>query len=259
MTGNAGPLQAGSALELFLGNAGTAMRPLAAALCLGGNDIVLTGEPRMKERPIGHLVDALRRGGAQIDYLEQENYPPLRLSGGFTGGEVEVDGSVSSQFLTALLMAAPLAPQDTVIAIKGELVSRPYIDITLHLMKTFGVEVENQAYQRFIVSGNQQYQSPGDYGGGDASSASYFLAAGAIKGGTVKSPVSAATAYRAIFVLPTCWKKWGRPSPGRGLYCLYPRRAECYRYGYEPYSGCGDDYRHCGAVCRGNDHATQHL
>lgn len=186
VTGNAGPLQAGSALELFLGNAGTAMRPLAAALCLGSNDIVLTGEPRMKERPIGHLVDALRQGGAQIDYLEQENYPPLRLRGGFTGGEVEVDGSVSSQFLTALLMAAPLAPQDTVIAIKGELVSRPYIDITLHLMKTFGVEVENQAYQRFIVSGNQQYQSPGDYLVEDASSASYFLAAGAIKGGTVK-------------------------------------------------------------------------
>ncbi len=101
------------------------MRPLAAALCLGSNDIVLTGEPRMKERPIGHLVDALRQGGAQIDYLEQENYPPLRLRGGFQGGNVEVDGSVSSQFLTALLMTAPLAPQDTVIVIKGDLVSKP--------------------------------------------------------------------------------------------------------------------------------------
>ena len=119
VTGNAGALQTADALELFLGNAGTAMRPLAAALCLGNNDIVLTGEPRMKERPIGHLVDALRQGGAQIDYLEQENYPPLRLRGGFTGGEVAVDGSVSSQFLTALLMTAPLAPQDTVITIKG--------------------------------------------------------------------------------------------------------------------------------------------
>lgn len=83
MTGNGGPLRSAAALELFLGNAGTAMRPLAAALCLGSNDIVLTGEPRMKERPIGHLVDALRQGGAQIDYLEQENYPPLRLRGGF--------------------------------------------------------------------------------------------------------------------------------------------------------------------------------
>jgi 3-phosphoshikimate 1-carboxyvinyltransferase len=163
------------------------MRPLAAALCLGSNDIVLTGEPRMKERPIGHLVDALRQGGAKIDYLEQENYPPLRLRGGFTGGQVEVDGSVSSQFLTALLMTAPLAPQDTKIAIKGELVSKPYIDITLNLMKTFGVEIENQNYQHFVVKGAQQYQSPGAYlVEGDASSASYFLAAGAIKGGTVK-------------------------------------------------------------------------
>lgn len=187
VTGNGGALQSADALELFLGNAGTAMRPLAAALCLGRNNIVLTGEPRMKERPIGHLVDALRQGGAQIDYLEQENYPPLRLRGGFTGGNVEVDGSVSSQFLTALLMTAPLAPHDTVITIKGELVSKPYIDITLHLMKTFGVEVENQAYQRFVVRGAQAYQSPGNYlVEGDASSASYFLAAGAIKGGTVK-------------------------------------------------------------------------
>ena len=187
VTGNGGALRSGEELELFLGNAGTAMRPLAAALCLGSNNIVLTGEPRMKERPIGHLVDALRQGGAQIEYLEQENYPPLRLRGGFTGGNVEVDGSVSSQFLTALLMTAPLAPQDTVITIKGELVSKPYIDITLHLMKTFGVEVENQSYQRFVVRGAQQYQSPGNYlVEGDASSASYFLAAGAIKGGTVK-------------------------------------------------------------------------
>ncbi|EAA6248244.1 3-phosphoshikimate 1-carboxyvinyltransferase [Salmonella enterica subsp. salamae] len=187
ITGNGGALRAPGALELFLGNAGTAMRPLAAALCLGENEIVLTGEPRMKERPIGHLVDALRQGGANIDYLEQENYPPLRLRGGFTGGDVEVDGSVSSQFLTALLMTAPLAPKDTIIHVKGELVSKPYIDITLNLMKTFGVEIANHHYQQFVVKGGQQYQSPGRYlVEGDASSASYFLAAGAIKGGTVK-------------------------------------------------------------------------
>ena len=142
--GNGGPLHAEGALELFLGNAGTAMRPLAAALCLGSNDIVLTGEPRMKERPIGHLVDALRLGGAKITYLEQENYPPLRLQGGFP-------------------------------------------DSTLNLMKTFGVEIENQHYQQFVVKGGQSYQSPGTYlVEGDASSASYFLAAAAIKGGTVK-------------------------------------------------------------------------
>ncbi|PUP19599.1 3-phosphoshikimate 1-carboxyvinyltransferase [Salmonella enterica] len=187
ITGNGGPLRASGALELFLGNAGTAMRPLAAALCLGQNEIVLTGEPRMKERPIGHLVDSLRQGGANIDYLEQENYPPLRLRGGFTGGDIEVDGSVSSQFLTALLMTAPLAPEDTIIRVKGELVSKPYIDITLNLMKTFGVEIANHHYQQFVVKGGQQYHSPGRYlVEGDASSASYFLAAGAIKGGTVK-------------------------------------------------------------------------
>ncbi|EAM8936869.1 3-phosphoshikimate 1-carboxyvinyltransferase [Salmonella enterica] len=187
ITGNGGALRAPGALELFLGNAGTAMRPLAAALCLGQNEIVLTGEPRMKERPIGHLVDALRQGGAHIDYLEQENYPPLRLRGGFTGGDIEVDGSVSSQFLTALLMTAPLAPEDTIIRVKGELVSKPYIDITLNLMKTFGVEITNHHYQQFVVKGGQQYHSPGRYlVEGDASSASYFLAAGAIKGGTVK-------------------------------------------------------------------------
>jgi len=185
--GNAGPLQADGDLELFLGNAGTAMRPLAAALCLGNGNVVLTGEPRMKERPIGHLVDALRQGGADITYLEQENYPPLRLRGGFTGGHVEVDGSVSSQFLTALLMTAPLAAQDTTITIKGDLVSKPYIDITLNLMETFGVEIENQRYQRFVVRGGQTYRSPGEYlVEGDASSASYFLAAAAIKGGTIK-------------------------------------------------------------------------
>ncbi|EAA9782475.1 3-phosphoshikimate 1-carboxyvinyltransferase [Salmonella enterica subsp. enterica] len=187
ITGNGGPLRASGALELFLGNAGTAMRPLAAALCLGQNEIVLTGEPRMKERPIGHLVDSLRQGGANIDYLEQENYPPLRLRGGFIGGDIEVDGSVSSQFLTALLMTAPMAPEDTIIRVKGELVSKPYIDITLNLMKTFGVEIANHHYQQFVVKGGQQYHSPGRYlVEGDASSASYFLAAGAIKGGTVK-------------------------------------------------------------------------
>lgn len=187
ITGNGGPLRAPGALELFLGNAGTAMRPLAAALCLGQNEIVLTGEPRMKERPIGHLVDSLRQGGANIDYLEQENYPPLRLRGGFIGGDIEVDGSVSSQFLTALLMTAPLAPKETIIRVKGELVSKPYIDITLNLMKTFGVEIANHHYQQFVVKGGQQYHSPGRYlVEGDASSASYFLAAGAIKGGTVK-------------------------------------------------------------------------
>ncbi|OBU18549.1 3-phosphoshikimate 1-carboxyvinyltransferase [Photobacterium aquimaris] len=175
-------------LELYLGNAGTAMRPLAAALCLGTGEYTLTGEPRMKERPIGHLVDALRSAGADITYLENENYPPLKIIGtGLQGGEVEIDGSISSQFLTAFLMAAPLAQTDTVISIKGDLVSKPYIDITLHIMAQFGVEVDNRNYQQFVVRGNQSYVSPGDLlVEGDASSASYFLAAAAIKGGAVK-------------------------------------------------------------------------
>ncbi|STU77459.1 3-phosphoshikimate 1-carboxyvinyltransferase [Klebsiella variicola] len=261
VTGNGGPLRAAAALELFLGNAGTAMRPLAAALCLGSNDIVLTGEPRMKERPIGHLVDALRQGGAQIDYLEQENYPPLRLRGGFQGGNVEVDGSVSSQFLTALLMTAPLAPQDTVIAIKGDLVSKPYIDITLHLMKTFGVEVDNQSYQRFVVRGKQQYQSPGDYlVEGDASSASYFLAAGAIKGGTVKVTGIGRGSGAGRYPFRRRPGENGRYRDlGRRFYRLHPRRAQGYRYGYEPYPGRGDDHRHRRAVRARDHYAAQYL
>ncbi|ACS86026.1 3-phosphoshikimate 1-carboxyvinyltransferase [Musicola paradisiaca] len=187
ITGLGHAFETSERLELFLGNAGTAMRPLTAALCLTAGDIVLTGEPRMKERPIGHLVDALRQGGAGIDYLEQENYPPLRLRGGFVGGDISVDGSVSSQFLTALLMTAPLAPQDTRITIQGDLVSKPYIDITLHMMKAFGVDVTNAEYRTFAIAGNQHYRAPGDYlVEGDASSASYFLAAAAIRGGTVR-------------------------------------------------------------------------
>ena len=185
--GVGGKLHSAHPLELFLGNAGTAMRPLAAALCLADNNIVLTGEPRMKERPIGHLVDALRQGGAKIDYLENDGYPPLHIHGGFTGGKIAVNGSVSSQFLTALLMAAPLASNDTEITIIGDLVSKPYIDITIKMMAMFGVSVSNDRYQKFIIKANQTYQSPGHYlVEGDASSASYFLAAAAIKGGTVR-------------------------------------------------------------------------
>ncbi|MFV0447327.1 MAG: 3-phosphoshikimate 1-carboxyvinyltransferase [Vibrio sp.] len=182
------PFAADHAQELFLGNAGTAMRPLAAALCLGSGEFVLTGEPRMKERPIGHLVDALRQAGADITYLENENFPPLRIKGtGLDAGTVEIDGSISSQFLTALLMSAPLAKGDITIRIIGELVSKPYIDITLHIMAQFGVQVENHDYQEFVVRAGQSYVSPGNFlVEGDASSASYFLAAAAIKGGEIK-------------------------------------------------------------------------
>ncbi len=177
-----------AAVELFLGNAGTAMRPLAAALCLGKGEFVLTGEPRMKERPIGHLVNALREAGADIEYLENENYPPLKIIGsGLKSGTVSIDGSISSQFLTAFLMSAPLAEGEVRIKIEGELVSKPYIDITLHIMKQFGVTVINNDYAEFVIPTGQSYMSPGDFlVEGDASSASYFLAAAAIKGGEIK-------------------------------------------------------------------------
>ncbi|MDK9736579.1 3-phosphoshikimate 1-carboxyvinyltransferase [Vibrio sp. D404a] len=186
--GLGGAFESPQALELFLGNAGTAMRPLAAALCLGTGEYVLTGEPRMKERPIGHLVTALKEAGADVEYLENENYPPLKIKGtGLKSGTVSIDGSISSQFLTAFLMAAPLADGEITIKIEGELVSKPYIDITLHIMKQFGVDVINNDYQEFVIPTGQQYVAPGDFlVEGDASSASYFLAAAAIKGGEIK-------------------------------------------------------------------------
>jgi len=186
--GNGGPFHCNAPLEIFLGNAGTAMRPLCAALTLGSGDYLLTGEPRMKERPIGHLVDALRSAGADISYTEKEGFPPVRIvTNGLKGGKVEIDGTISSQFLTALLIAAPMAQNDMHITIVGELVSKPYIDITLEIMRVFGVEVINENYKKFIVKAGQTYKAVEKYMvEGDASSASYFLAAAAIKGGTVK-------------------------------------------------------------------------
>jgi 3-phosphoshikimate 1-carboxyvinyltransferase len=175
-------------VELFLGNAGTAMRPLCAALAASNGQFELGGEERMEERPIGALVDGLREAGADIHYLKNDGYPPLLIKGqSLSGGVIHVDGSVSSQFLTALLMAAPLFKEETTIKIKGELVSKPYIDITLDTMKKFGVIVHNQDYQSFVIQSDATYHSPGTFlVEGDASSASYFLAAGAIKGGVVR-------------------------------------------------------------------------
>jgi len=188
VVGNGGPVNSENFEELFLGNAGTAMRPLCAALCLGKGSYLLTGEPRMKERPIGHLVDALRQAGAHINYIETEGYPPLQIeANGLSGGNVEIEGAISSQFLTALLFAAPMAKEDMTISILGELVSKPYIDITINIMKTFGVDVINENYEKFRIKGGQTYKAVDAFMvEGDASSASYFLAAAAIKGGTVK-------------------------------------------------------------------------
>ena len=130
--------------DLFLGNAGTAIRPLCAALCAGEGEYTLTGEPRMLERPIAHLVDALRQLGADIEYAGAEGYPPLRIkAAGLKGGRVSIRGNVSSQYLTALLLASPLAGEALEIEIIGELVSKPYIDMTVDVMRRFGVAVEN--------------------------------------------------------------------------------------------------------------------
>lgn len=178
--------------RLFLGNAGTAMRPLTAALALlatrEGGDFELSGIERMHERPIGDLVDALRQLGCAVDYLGNDGYPPLRLGNGLVGelsltAPIRVRGDVSSQFLTALLLALPLVAQDrpVVIEVVGELISKPYIEITLNLLQRFGVAVARDGWERFTIAAGSRYRSPGlIHVEGDASSASYFIALGAI-------------------------------------------------------------------------------
>jgi len=173
--------------ELFMGNAGTAIRPLTAALAVLGGDFELRGVPRMHERPIGDLVEALRQLGCQIDYLGQPGYPPLRIGQPKLqlDAPIQVRGDVSSQFLTALLMALPLvAGRPIVIEVVGELISRPYVEITLNLLARFGVEVQRQGWQRFVIPAGSQLRSPGSlHVEADASSASYFIALGAIAAG----------------------------------------------------------------------------
>jgi len=178
--------------ELFLGNAGTAFRPLTAALAFMGGDFRLSGVPRMHERPIGDLADALTHAGAEIEYLGNPGYPPLAIGRGRirTDSPIRVKGSVSSQFLTAILLAAPIhtSRHDAAITIKNndEHISKPYILITLNLMARFGVHVQREGWQRFTIPAGAAYGSPGSMLiEGDASSASYFMALGAIGGGPV--------------------------------------------------------------------------
>ena len=190
VTGLGGQLKTREA-KLFLGNAGTAMRPLTAALAVlaatQGGSFELSGVPRMHERPIGDLVDALRQLGCGIDYLGNNGYPPLRLHPGTarlnTDKTIRVRGDVSSQFLTALLLALPLAAaqQAIVIEVDGELISKPYVEITLNLLARFGIAVVRDGWRRFTIPQGSAYRSPGDtHVEGDASSASYFIALGAI-------------------------------------------------------------------------------
>jgi 3-phosphoshikimate 1-carboxyvinyltransferase len=181
---SAGFKKPSEAIEFFMGNAGTAMRPLTAALAVMGGDFTLKGMPRMHERPIGDLVDALRLLGCHIDYLGNEGYPPLRVRSPQLQLDkpIQVRGDVSSQFLTALLMSLPLAAQkDIVIEVVGELISKPYIEITLNLLARYGIKVKRDGWQRFTIPAGSHYTSPGEiHVEADASSASYFIALGAL-------------------------------------------------------------------------------
>jgi len=175
--------------DLFMGNAGTAIRPLTAALALSGGHYRLSGVPRMHERPIGDLVDGLRQIGCDVRYAGNDGFPPLEIFPATVklDAPIRVRGDVSSQFLTALLMALPLTGEAAVIEMTTELISKPYIEITLNLMARFGVTVGREGWQRFTIAGGQHYHSPGVvHVEGDASGASYFLAAGAIGGGPVR-------------------------------------------------------------------------
>ena len=170
---------------LFLGNAGTAFRPLTAVLAVVGGEYALSGVPRMHERPIGDLVDTLRSIGARIDYTGVQGYPPLQIHEGTIrpDASVQIRGSVSSQFLTGLLMALPLAKRARTVEVEGDLVSKPYVEITINTMRRFGVDVDHRDWTTFRVPATSGYRSPGEiFVEGDASSASYFLAAAVISG-----------------------------------------------------------------------------
>jgi 3-phosphoshikimate 1-carboxyvinyltransferase len=195
VTGQAGPINsplgADETCEIYLGNAGTAMRPLAAALCMGKGKFVLDGVPRMRERPIADLIDGLVQLGADVSCVEETGCPPVTINAnGLKGGKAAISGKLSSQFLSSLLMAAPAADGDVTISIKDELISAPYVELTTGLMKKFGVNVEvigdMDGTPTFHIPASEKYMSPGTIlVEGDASSASYFLAGAAITGGTV--------------------------------------------------------------------------
>jgi 3-phosphoshikimate 1-carboxyvinyltransferase len=194
VTGQAGPINSPSpdvVSDLFLGNAGTAMRPLAAALCMGNGKFVLDGVPRMRERPIADLIDGLQQLGADVTCVEETGCPPVTINAkGLKGGKASISGKMSSQFLSSLLMASPVVDGDVTISIKDELISAPYVALTIGLMKQFGVEVridgDMDGTPSFHIAESETYKSPGSIlVEGDASSASYFIAGAAITGGTV--------------------------------------------------------------------------
>ena len=255
------------AAKLFMGNAGTAIRPLTAALAVMGGDYELSGVPRMHERPIGDLVDALRQLGCRIDYLGQDGYPPLRIGQPALSlaAPIRVRGDVSSQFLTALLMALPLvAAQDIVIEVIGELISRPYIEITLNLLARFGIDIQRDGWQRFTISAGSRLQSPGTlHVEADASSASYFIALGAIAQGSdgqsgiriegvgadsIQGDIRFIDAAQMMGAKVRSGAKWLEVS--RGSWPLKAIDLDC--------NHIPDDAGRDGAVCAGHDDAAQH-
>lgn len=184
VNGNGGLFRTPENKSFYLGNAGTAIRPLTSILSLVPGVYSLDGDKYMHERPIAHLCDALCQLGSKVEYLSKEGFPPFKIVGGkVKGGDVSIPGNISSQYLTSLLMALPLAENDSIITVIGDQVSKPYLDITLDIMTKFGVSLTHENYQKFQITGWQRYQSPGHYLiEGDASSASYFFAAAAISG-----------------------------------------------------------------------------
>ena len=270
ITGLGGVLPSGASAELFMGNAGTAMRPLTAALSVLGGDFQLSGVPRMHERPIGDLVDALRQLGCRIDYLGNEGFPPLHIRqpdlSQLPHSPIQVRGDVSSQFLTSLLMALPLlaTTRDITIEVVGELISKPYIHITLELLARFGIAVHNENWQRFTIPAGSRYRSPGEiHVEADASSASYFIALGAIASDSAEGIRILGVGLDSIqgdirFVEARA--PWAPRWREAELAAHPPWRlaAQGHRPGLQPHPRCRHDAGRHGPVCRWHDHAAQH-
>jgi 3-phosphoshikimate 1-carboxyvinyltransferase len=172
-------------LPIYLGNSGTSMRFLTALTSLGEGEYLLTGTERLCQRPLGELLDALRQVGVRAISERGDGCPPVRVTGRIIGGRTQLSGGISSQYLSALLFIGPLAPQGLEIDITGELVSRPYVDLTLEVLGYFGIAYYREGYRYFQLPGGQCYLPRAYEIEADASSASYFWAAAALTGGRV--------------------------------------------------------------------------
>jgi 3-phosphoshikimate 1-carboxyvinyltransferase len=173
--------------SLFAGHAGTTMRFLTALVGVGDGTFVVDGSERMRQRPIGPLVEALREMGAGVEFPATEGYPPVRVrASGLRGGRITLSGEISSQFLSAVLMVAPFCRDGLEVEVAGRLVSVPYVDLTTEVMKAFGAPVEVEEHRRFRVSPGAVYSGRDFTVEGDYSSASYFFAAAAVTGGSIR-------------------------------------------------------------------------